>query len=516
MKRLFKTIFFFIIVPVLSCSGAYCSSIINKPISKLQLAANVDTAVSMKLLKIDTFNLVIIPPSSGVQFYKDRIVFLSNSKYERKMSPNQISFGTNEAYFATVEDSVVGNHKVFSPFASFSFPCEAMTFSYNYNTVYFTKIPKGDNKEKIFMAKFISNNKNQTELVMENNPLDFCSENANYSHPALSADGNMMIFASDKTDSFGGMDLFISRKADEKWSSPQNLGKTINTSGNEFYPFLDSQNNLYFSSDGLPGHGGYDIFTCKFNGTDWDKPVNLTEGINSPNDDIAFTINRLDEKTAFFSRRPKSDYHNTQLFRIRLKQEAANQNQLTLAEIFNGQPVSKASLVATLPAEKEKSADVAKTKTESEVVKKEPVKTPGTRTTPKKTPDKDKVTKRDSAAVSPLNKPSTKREIKPETKPETIPGSKPVAAEQKGEVIYRVQILPSASQIKAGEMVLNGTVYKIYKYTYLGAVRYTIGEFATLKPAAVLQNIFRQSGNSQAFVAAFKNGSRSLDPNLFK
>ena len=183
-----------------------------------------------------------------------------------------------------------------------------------------------------------------------------------------------------------------------------------------------------------------------------------------------------------------------QLFRIKLKQEAANQNQLTLAEIFNGQPVSKATVTASLPAEKEKTAEaeVVKTKPESEVVKKGEIKTPGTHITPKKMPDKETV--------------------KPATKPET----QPVAAEQKNGVIYKVQVLPSTSQIKAGEMVINGSTYRISVYTYLGAVRYTVGEFGTLGPATALQKLCRQSGNSQAFVAAFKNGSRSLDPNLFK
>jgi len=510
MKRLYKTIFFSIIILVLTFSVADCSSIMYMPALKSPLAVYIDTTVSLNLLKIDTFKLTIIPPSSGVQFYKDRIVFLSMSKYEKKMAPNQISFGTTEAYYATVEDSVVGKHKVFSPLSSFSFPCEAMTFSFDYNTVYFTKIPNREKNERIFMAKFSTNNKGQTELVMERSPLDFCSENANYSHPTLSSDGNMMIFASDKTGSIGGMDLFISRKTGEKWSSPQNLGKSINTRGNEFFPFLDSQNNLYFSSDGLPGYGGYDIFTCKFNGTDWDKPINLTDRINSANDDIAFTINRLDEKIAFFSRRSKSGKSDVQLFRIKLKQEAATRDQLTLAEIFNGKPVLKTTLTASLPAEKEKpaNAEVIRTKPEREVAKKEEIKIPETHNTPKKMPEKEAVTRRDSSVRSPLNKAVSKPGIKPETKP--------VAAEPKDEVIYRVQVLPGTSQIKAGEMVINGTTYKLFIYTYLGAIRYTIGEFRTLSPASALQKICRQSGNSQAFVTAFKNGSRSLDPNLFK
>lgn len=495
MKRLSDIIFFSIISLVLTSSGAFGSCSMNEPDLKSAFSAEVDTAVSLNLLKIDTFKLAIVPPSSGVQFYKDRIVFLSMSKNENKMSPNQISFGTIEAYYASVEDSAVGKHKIFSPLSSFSYPCEAMTFSHDYNTVYFTKIPKKDKKEKIFMAKFTSNIKNQTDLVIENNPLDFCSENANYSHPTLSSDGNMMIFASDKTGSFGGMDLYISRKVGEKWSSPQNLGKSINTSGNEFFPFLDSENNLFFSSDGLPGYGGYDIFTCKFNGADWDKPINLTKRINSVNDDIAFTIDRLDGKIAFFSRRLKSGNGEMQLLRIKLKQEAAYQNQLTLTEIFNGKPGSNAGLTASLPPENEKpvEAEVVKTEPETEVVKKEETKIPDTHITPKKLTDKEPDTRRNSANSSPVN----------------IPVSKPVAEERQEGIIYRVQVVPSPSQIKADELVLNGTTYKIYSYTYLGAVRYSIGEFSTPAQASVLQKICRQSGNSGAFVAAFKNGARS-------
>jgi hypothetical protein len=522
MKKSFKTIFFTIITLVLTFSGTDGSSILIELNLKYSLTLNIDTTVMLNLLKTDTFKLKIVPPSSGVQFYKDRIVFLSMSKYEKIMSPDQISFGTTEAYYASVEDSAVGVHKVFSPLSSFPFPCEAMTFNNDYDTVYFTKIPKRDKKEKIFMGRFTSVNNNQTGLVTESNPLDFCTEKASYSHPALSADGNMMIYASDKTGSNGGMDLFISRKIGDKWSSPQNLGKPINTSGNEFFPFLDSQNNLYFSSDGLPGYGGYDIFTCKFNGTDWGKPMNLTDRINSVDDDIAFTINRSDSKTAFFSRRSTSGNRDIQLFRIKLKQKTANQNQLTLSEIFNGKPGLNANLTAFLPAKKEKNleAEIFRTKPEHETLKKEEIKIPEKHITPKRIPDNETVTRPDSAVSSPVykpvSKPETKQETKPEAKPEIKPEVKTVSAELNDGVIYRVQILPSTSQIKAGEMVINGETYKIFAYTYLGAVRYTVGEFRTLAPAVTLQRICRQSGISQSFVAAFKNGSRSLDTNLFK
>jgi hypothetical protein len=73
----------------------------------------------------------------------------------------------------------------------------------------------------------------------------------------------MMIFASDRNGSLGGFDLFISRKEGEAWSAPENIGRLINTKSDELHPFLDNSDNLYFSSCGHPGYGGYDIFVSR-------------------------------------------------------------------------------------------------------------------------------------------------------------------------------------------------------------------------------------------------------------
>jgi hypothetical protein len=249
MKRFHEMLVLSILTIVLQSSGNILSDFQQKSVTGV---AN-DTTRLIRLIELDSFKLEIFPPSSGVQFYKDGIIFLSMSKYENKMSPNQISFGSTEAYYASLNDSILGRHNVFSPFSSFSYPCEGLTFSHNYDTVYFTKLYKNDRKEKIFIAKFSLNGKNQVYLDQERAPLDFCSDNYNYSHPALSSDDKLLVFASDRVGSIGGMDLFVSRLTDGKWSVPENLGKSINTAGNEFFPFLDSENNLYFSSDVMEG-----------------------------------------------------------------------------------------------------------------------------------------------------------------------------------------------------------------------------------------------------------------------
>ena len=69
------------------------------------------------------------------------------------MLPKHVSFGSNEAYTAIVKDTTLGLHMLFSPSTSFSFPCEAITFSTDFKTMYFTKIAKKEKKEKIYHAR---------------------------------------------------------------------------------------------------------------------------------------------------------------------------------------------------------------------------------------------------------------------------------------------------------------------------------------------------------------------------
>jgi WD40-like Beta Propeller Repeat len=506
MKRALEIILFALITIMLLSSNAIDKNIISEVYLNSSNVTIDDTTNVKRFIEVDSFRLQIIPPSSGVQFYKDGIVFLSMTKNEMRMSSNQISFGAVEAYYASVVDSVLGKHMIFSPLSSFLYPCEAMTFSSDYNTIYFTKIPKNNKKEKIFMAKFVPDGKSKTGLVPQVVPLDFCADNYNYSHPTLSSDENILIFASDREGSFGGMDLYISRRTGDKWSVPENLGPFINTAGNEFFPFLDSENNLFFSSDRLPGYGGYDIFTSKFNGEGWDKPVNLSDHINTDKDDIAFTINKIDGKTAFFTRRQKSGKDNMQLFRVKLKQGVADMNLLTLSYVFDGKPVAKTIFASVTSETKAKPVEAESPKTipATEVVKKEKPKVSETTTEIKKTAEKVIVAKPEPEVISPKNKPVA-----------TVT-TKPAPVEQKDVVIYRVQLLPSTSEKKSKEIVINDKGYKLYEYLYLGAYRNTIGEFSTLAPAIALQRICRQSGRSQSFVVAFKNNIRSLDMNLFK
>jgi uncharacterized protein len=83
-------------------------------------------------------------------------------------------------------------------------------------------------------------------------------------------------------------------------------------------------------------------------------------------------------------------------------------------------------------------------------------------------------------------------------------------------VTYRVQIYSRNYHKNEDQVIINGKSYNTYVYSHLGAFRYTIGEFNSISSAVELQNLCRESGFHEAFVAAFKNNMRSNDPDLFK
>lgn len=120
--------------------------------------------------------------------------------------------------------------------------------------------------------------------------------------PTISSDGKTLFFISDRPGGMGGYDIYTSTRDETgTWSIPVNMGKNVNSKGNEKSPFIhtDSQ-TLYFSSDGRPGMGGYDIYYTRLgdNG-DWNEPTNIGYPINSQYDDVGFFVS-TDGKYGYF------------------------------------------------------------------------------------------------------------------------------------------------------------------------------------------------------------------------
>lgn len=138
------------------------------------------------------------------------------------------------------------------------------------------------NKVGIFSAELIDGKWTNIQPFVQNNPA------YNLFHPALSQDGKKLVFSSDMPGGVGGFDLYISEFENGRWSVPVNLGPNINTRGHEIYSLFHLNGRLYFSTNQLPGIGGYDIYyTEEVNGS-WATPVNLAEPLNSRRNDASF------------------------------------------------------------------------------------------------------------------------------------------------------------------------------------------------------------------------------------
>ena len=451
-----------------------------------------DTTGNTNLL-IKPFLLEIIPPSSGVQFYRDGIIFLSHAKVDEKVPEKHLSFGILKTFIAPVQDSVPGEFKPFVVSSDIVFPSEATTFTDDFNTMYLSLIPPRAGKEQIFKAVY-----GTTGWDIEEKPLSFCDENFIFTHPSLSSDGTIMVFSSDLTGTSGGLDLYVARMEEEKWGKPENLGRQINSPGNELFAYLDSHNNLYFSSDGIPGEGGYDIFVCRYNEGKWNEPHNLSKIINTTYDEVAFTMSRANNRTAFYTSRKKNGKSKCDLFSVTAKASDSNSKK----SVLTNQLMALACATDPIPAAST-SLSVQTSPTITEQVKAE--------AQPK--PTESSVADKPTSGTTPPTAATNKEPQVTQPKPES---AKPAPVEKKDAVVYRVQILANTRPVGSKNIPIAGTTYKSYEYLYKGGYRTTVGEFSTLAEAIKLQNVCRQSGYKEAFVVAFRNNVRDTDPALFK
>lgn len=173
-------------------------------------------------------------------------------------------------------------------------------FNKEQNLLFMTRVSYVEHKNKDFVNRaklYVSEKHGKSWGGLK--PFPFNSDNYSVAHPSLSEDGNYLFFTSDMPGGFGGMDIWVSKKGKDGWEKPVNLGPDINTTGNEEFPFIRKDGMLFFSSDGLPGFGGYDIFSCKEIAGKWILNRNEGLGINSFADD--FGVYFIDERHGYLS-----------------------------------------------------------------------------------------------------------------------------------------------------------------------------------------------------------------------
>ena len=175
----------------------------------------------------------------------------------------------------------------------------AVTFSEDQTEIYFTrnnyndgktgKDDEGTTRLKVYYSKSVAG-----EHWGDLESLPFNSDEYSVAHPCLTPDGERLFFSSDMPGGSGGMDLWYSEKENGRWGPPMNLGTSINTEGNEIFPTWQGDNTLYFSSNGLAGLGGLDIYRMNWDeeAGKWSEPENIGYPMNTSSDDLGIILNK--------------------------------------------------------------------------------------------------------------------------------------------------------------------------------------------------------------------------------
>ena len=135
------------------------------------------------------------------------------------------------------------------------------------------------------------------------------------SHPSLSHDGNTLYFVSDMPGGIGGTDIYRCFRGADGWTQPQNLGKTINTKGDETTPFIHEDKVLYFASSGHGGFGGLDVFKVMIDEMDIGQVENLGYPVNTSSDDFGLILNKQGVH-GFLSSNRRSGGFNDDLYEV--------------------------------------------------------------------------------------------------------------------------------------------------------------------------------------------------------
>ncbi|MDR2937752.1 MAG: OmpA family protein [Prevotellaceae bacterium] len=178
----------------------------------------------------------------------------------------------------------------------------ANTFSRNLQKMYFTQcLTKGATPG----CRICTATRGEENIWTEVEQLYLADSTANAAHPTLADDETVLYFTSDMEGGHGGFDIWMVNRlsADEGWGEPTNLGKDINSAADEFYPYMRPNGVLYFSSNGMGGYGGLDIFKATKKQEGGWHVENMGMPMNSAADDFSIIFEREGEAGYFASRR---------------------------------------------------------------------------------------------------------------------------------------------------------------------------------------------------------------------
>mgnify|MGYP003835728529 CR=1 FL=1 len=278
-----------------------------------------------KRYKIRPVSLNTAGSELGVAFYRNRLVFssteLQNDIFKPKYKWNELPY-FNLFIGDQAPNGDIINVKRFAPKLGTSYHDGPVAFDPKIDRVYITRnnvgkgggTTKGKQGEINLKILFGGKEKDDWEYRGE---FSYNSDDYSTGHPSIDTTGHVMYFASDMPGGYGGTDIYYSVFSQGFWSTPVNLGPKINTTENEMFPFISYDGTLYFSSNGHPGLGGFDIYSAIPEDGLFNRVENMGYPLNSPKDDFSFV---LDESgtAGYFSSNRTNGRGNDDIYFVRL------------------------------------------------------------------------------------------------------------------------------------------------------------------------------------------------------
>jgi outer membrane protein OmpA-like peptidoglycan-associated protein len=332
-----------ILVLIICCSGnIFSQSIPQNFITKLSDTSHFKVTLS----PVDRLNSKSLDFSPC--FFKDKIVFVSNRNSDNQFDKRVNAYAA-DLYSAKLENGIFSKPKLMPKNLNSKYWEGPAVFNEQSSKLFFSRNAQDENgriKDQdgntwmhIYEARLVD------DKWLDVKPLRFNMDDVNSMHPTLNRDGNVMVFSRSEKAGSDNMDLFFATYDNGFWSEPKNLGASINTDYSEGYPFLKGD-TLFFASNRTESRGGFDMYYSLYNSDKgrWEYAVPLPEPFNSFEDDFGLILSE-DGTTGFFtSNRNKETKDDIYYFALNQFKPYSVEYLLSIVDADTKLPISKAGI----------------------------------------------------------------------------------------------------------------------------------------------------------------------------
>ncbi len=270
-----------------------------------------------QLITSDTNNVKIslLPMNSeqsdfAASLFQNGILFSKSTLSEKKLKPLQAtSLKIKPELYTSTTATGYKDQQKFASYLKLKGNMGPASYHAKSRTIYYTidKSPKSVSINPSNISILTATYSLEKNEWINTNVFHYNSKYYSCTQPFVSNDGTKLYFCSNMPGGYGGMDIYVCDWKGGNWSKAINLGPKVNTAGNESFPFVDQNSNLYFSSDGRGGLGGTDIFLLNLLEPNA-QSENLGAPFNSYAEDFAFIKYPSAHKGFFSSTRGKENY----------------------------------------------------------------------------------------------------------------------------------------------------------------------------------------------------------------